>query len=352
MSDSLAAIKAVTGLKPRVTLRPVIESIRLLCHDKALRLQHVPGHVGVAGNEIADKHAKYACATLPPPPSPTPRYCSEVVAQGELVTPPHKTWTRGLIPHHTPDGIHSISWRKYHSGAWFRWLQGLQQAPGYEDARSFWRAQASRRPCHHCGTCHNQSVHRHLAFCTSFSNPLLQAWFKPWAVHRHLVSQWRHNASHRDRMLTGKLAVPTTLMYTLQHHLGHKRARLAVLAWQRHVITELRGLLPRFHAGKGHPRRRPSPWEEDDWLPATRRRLPPLTLPTPKRARPHQQPMPANVPPHPHHSLRPPPPHTQQRAHPHLPHIGPSRHPPRPEPTDASLAREQPPPVPLTASAR
>ena len=72
-TDSAAALSAVKGTSPRVTLAGPVHDIRQAFAHKQLTLQHVRGHQGVMGNEMADKIAKEACTSLPPP-SPSSQF--------------------------------------------------------------------------------------------------------------------------------------------------------------------------------------------------------------------------------------------------------------------------------------
>jgi hypothetical protein len=109
-TDSAAALAAVQGSSPRVTLAHPIHHIRQQVARKQLVLQHVRGHQGIQGNEVADKVAKDACQTLPLPPPQLRQTPWDICIQGELQVAPHKTWIRALTPQHAQTDIHCWSW--------------------------------------------------------------------------------------------------------------------------------------------------------------------------------------------------------------------------------------------------
>ena len=59
-TDSLAAIRAVSGSSVRVTHARIIDAIRRQVEGKRLLITHVRGHSGVTGNEVVDRLAKEA----------------------------------------------------------------------------------------------------------------------------------------------------------------------------------------------------------------------------------------------------------------------------------------------------
>ena len=83
--------------------------VRASVAAKNQRLTWVEGHVGIEQNEVSDKYAKLG-STLPKPPPMQATSPWDIVRHGELMHPPHKTWTHDLIPSHSHDGFHPITW--------------------------------------------------------------------------------------------------------------------------------------------------------------------------------------------------------------------------------------------------
>ena len=247
---------------------------------KDLRLQHVRGHVGEPGNELADTFAATAGVELPPTPAPTLRRAWDLVWAGMPVHASHKTWIRRLVPTHSHADIHPITWRLSRRFRLWRWTLGLQWGPGFQDARTFWRNTPSPTPCPYCGTFHNQSVHGHLGLCDSPANPLVQAFQAAWQTLSSYATAWRYTASARDRFLLGKLAVPYTLFLHLQAALGPQTYRV--------ITTFYRicpGLLRPHHQApyQARPTRRLrlNPYVETDWSDESRKRHQPALPPRP-----------------------------------------------------------------------
>ena len=55
--------------------------------------------------------------------------------------PPHQVWTHDLVPQHSQEDIHPVSWcpMKYRRLAWHKWLFDLQSRHGYSHYATFWR---------------------------------------------------------------------------------------------------------------------------------------------------------------------------------------------------------------------
>ena len=245
----------------------IIDAIRRQVEGKRLLITHVRGHSGVTGNEVVDRLAKEALTRLPPPQREPARCAWDVVADGEIVVYPHKTWARHRTPHHNPRDIHPSSWRPLRIPAWFRWLCGVVAAPGFEDPRSYWRNADGKAPCPYCNGRHNQSVHGHVGLCPSASNPLVTAWVQAWGQHEAMAWEWRQSATPRERFVLGKLAVPHSLVHILVDKLGQRKGMRAVREWQGRVLDSLKPHVPRFHLAPGTRRRRPHPYNRQDWLP-------------------------------------------------------------------------------------
>ena len=277
-TDSAATLAAVAGCNERVVLGACIRQIREGIILKDLGLQHVPGHQGIQGNELADEAAGLAQGLLPPPRVVHPQLPWEVCFGGERCQPPHKTWAKTNTPTHHPYDIHPVSWRFLRVGWWFKWLCGLVSAAGFDHPQSYWHNTPSQTPCLYCQQLHNRSVHGFVGMCDNLEMPLVKAWLDAWGPHRPVLSAWRQAASARDRFLLGKLVIPWGLWLHLQEALGLKAARKAVRHFQGTILYKLKPCVPRFHVSKGHPRRRLNPWVAEDWLPTPRRpatRLPP-----------------------------------------------------------------------------
>ena len=123
-TDSLAAIKAIQGTSARVTMGALVELARMYIATKRLTLVHVPGHTGIAGNEMADTAARQANTELADPAPPIPWQAWDVIADGEIFRSPHKIWAARRTPQHKPRDIHPVSWKPIGRPGWFRWLTG------------------------------------------------------------------------------------------------------------------------------------------------------------------------------------------------------------------------------------
>ena len=72
----------VEGNKQRVLYKDWVHSIRKAVKEKGLVLSYVPGHFGIKGNELADRHAKKA-VHLPNNPAVYPKSDWDIVVEGE-----------------------------------------------------------------------------------------------------------------------------------------------------------------------------------------------------------------------------------------------------------------------------
>ena len=271
-TDSAAALAAISGVSERVVLGAQIQAIREGVAFKDLTVQHVPGHQGIEGNEMADQCAQWAQTVLPPPRALHPQAPWDICFGGELCQPPHKTWAKSNTPTHHPYDIHPVSWRYLKVGWWFKWLCGLVSAVGFDHPQSFWHNTPASTPCLYCGQLHNRSVHGFIGMCESTAMPLVKAWLEAWGPLKGLLTTWRQGACARDRFLLGKLVIPWNLWLHLKEKVGDKGTKKAVRHFQQHVLHRLKPHVPRFHIQRGHPRRRLNPWHEEDWLPTPRRR--------------------------------------------------------------------------------
>ena len=267
-SDSQGALAAVRGSSPRVFHSALVNLCRTTVSTKCLQLHHVKGHNGDASNEEADRLAKVAAQSLPQPPPQPLRHPLDVSFFGRLQSPPHKTWTRHLLPTHQHESISPISWIPLRKDLkWLRWNLGCVCAPGFSHPKGYWFNEPSPNQCQWCLTTHNQSVHGMLA-CPAPSNPLVGAWVQAWGAHRGISQQWRAQASPRDIFLLGKLVIPTSLHGALKDSLGARSAKASIHTFQRNILQLLQPLLPTFTpAQKAAFKKRPNPWDMSDWLP-------------------------------------------------------------------------------------
>ena len=74
-----------------------------------------------------------------PPPPEAKQTPWDVIRHGERMLPPHKVWTHDLVPQHSHEHIHQVSWcpTKYRRLAWHKWLLGLQSRHGYSHYATF-----------------------------------------------------------------------------------------------------------------------------------------------------------------------------------------------------------------------
>ena len=107
-TDSQGCLKAIEETNSRVLFREWINSVRNSRSNKHIMLSHVPGHIGVLGNVIADRYAKIA-TKLPNNPTQIPRKPWDIMVQGEKVGGPHKTWGQVHIPTHQQKNLHLLS---------------------------------------------------------------------------------------------------------------------------------------------------------------------------------------------------------------------------------------------------
>ena len=267
-SDSQGALAAVKGVSPRVFHSSLVDLCRFNVAKKGLRLHHIKGHSGQAGNEAADRLAKIAAHTLPAPPPQPLRHMLDISFHGRLQSLPHKTWTRYLLPSHRHEDISHASWAPLQKDLrWLRWNFGCVCAPGFPHPRTFWFNEPSATPCPWCHSHHNQSVHGVLT-CPSTANPFVQAWLQSWGPHQGISQAWRAQASPRDRFLLGKLVIPISLHDTLRDHLGPRPAKASIRHFQLTILRFLPPLLPTYTPSqKATFRKRPNPWSMEDWLP-------------------------------------------------------------------------------------
>lgn len=266
-SDSKGALAAVSGSSRRVFHSHLVEICRAQVVAKQLRLHHVKGHCGQEGNEEADRLAKNAAATLPTPPPQSLHTPLDISFHGRLQFPPHKTWTRYLLPSHLHSDISHVSWKPLQQNlAWIRWNFGCVSAPGFSHPKGYWFDEPSRHPCTWCNTRHHQSVHGMLT-CPDPSQPLVQAWLQSWGPYQGTSQAWRAQACPRDRFLLGKLVIPSSLHDFLRGKLGPRKAKSAIHLFQASILGRLNPILPTFSpAQKANFRKRPNPWSMDDWL--------------------------------------------------------------------------------------
>ena len=265
-TDSAAALNAIKGFSTRVTLAIPIHHIRTMAIQKNLRLVHVRGHTGIAGNEIADRLAKSACHSLPAPPPQVAANPWDICVDGELQTPPHKTWIRSLAPHHNHADIHPCSWKPLPRPGWLAWLFGAKCAKGFAHPSSYWRNQRSPSPCQFCAGFHNASVHGHIGLCPNTENPLVATWIRSWGPHSALVASWRLQAQARDRFLLGKLVLPNSLVEYLKLALGPRAAKACITSFHTQILRLLPTVLPTWHPEEKHTfKRKLSPYEPAGW---------------------------------------------------------------------------------------
>ena len=267
-SDSQGALAAVGGGSHRVFHSSLVDLCRANVASKDLHLHHVKGHSGQECNEEADRLAKSAARTQPPPPPQPLRKPLDISYHGRLQSPPHKTWTRYLLPSHLHQGISHASWGPLRQDLrWLRWNFGCVCAPGFPHPKTFWFNEPSPTPCPWCHTHHNQSVHGMLT-CPSPSQPFVQAWLQSWGPHQGISQAWRAQASLRERFLLGKLVIPTSLHETLRDSLGARSAKSSIRHFQRSILRLLPPLIPPYTpAQKATFNKRPNPWSMNDWLP-------------------------------------------------------------------------------------
>ena len=136
--DSQGCLKAINGTNPRVLFRCWISTVRNCRDVKHIMLSHVPGHIGVLGNDIAYKHANLA-SNLPNDKTQIPREPWDIMVEGEKVGGPHKTWARVHIPTHQQKNVHSLSFNPIKRGEfrWIKWLYAMRHVHGYAKHRSY-----------------------------------------------------------------------------------------------------------------------------------------------------------------------------------------------------------------------
>ena len=138
--DCKGAIASTTGSQRPVRHAKWVLQAResLLCKNQSL--EWIEGHTGHIIQERSDEHVKYA-STLPLPRPAKASSPWDVVRHGEVLSPPHKSWTHNLIPSHSQENFHPSSWKplRHHRLAWHKWLFGLQSRVGFSHYASFWR---------------------------------------------------------------------------------------------------------------------------------------------------------------------------------------------------------------------
>ena len=108
--DCQGAIAAVHSRRRPVRQAFWVQQVRSQVLSRGQSLEWVEGHVGHEFNEVSDTYAKVGTA-LPLPPPKVPSTPWDVICSGERVLPPQKVWTHDLIPSHTHDPFHPLSWR-------------------------------------------------------------------------------------------------------------------------------------------------------------------------------------------------------------------------------------------------
>ena len=98
--DCKGVITSVTKGGSRVVLGEMVQRIRLLIQEKWVKVVHVKAHVGILGNEAADKSAQHCNVLVTVSPQQVPTNAFHVVYKGEKFMHPHKVWTKTKIPKH------------------------------------------------------------------------------------------------------------------------------------------------------------------------------------------------------------------------------------------------------------
>ena len=158
-------------------------------------------------------------------PPPAPQCPWDVVRHGELQSAPHKVWTHDLVPTHTHEGFHQLSWRplKHERLDWHKWL--LDYSPELASPtmpHSGIQARPSKQACPHCLRHHNQSMHGVLASYDP-SQPLAHAWLHSWPCPR-TVARWCLTGVHRDPRIVAHPAIPRSPYVHLKGSMGGLQA--------------------------------------------------------------------------------------------------------------------------------
>jgi ribonuclease HI len=242
MVDNKGAVSMLNNSKVPVTEPYWVNKARECILRKGQRVQWVKAHAGIMGNETADKYAKLG-QTEPPQLSQIPTSQWDVCFKKENHQPPHKTWTKSLIPTHSHSDIHQISWtpvtRSFSPLPWLKWLLGLRNCNGFMSNETFWPEQNKKEGmCPTCQTKHNLSVHGFLSYCSAL-HPLVKHWLDAWGAYTPLATTWRNARNERDSHLTGKLCIPISLHDFLVAQVGKRVARSAIRSFQTKVISPL-----------------------------------------------------------------------------------------------------------------
>ena len=268
--DCKGVISAVQNQPVRVTLGKWVHRIRQLLQSQHLAIRHVKAHIGILGNEIANTMAQKSNVKVPISPPQTVQYPFDVLHVHELMTHPHKTWTKHYIPSHKQDGIWTGSFRplKKRFRIWFKWLYACKWADGFDSYFTYWyppdspQHQRSQKLCRTCLQKHNLSIHGYLAFCST-SHPIVNTWLQSWPpLLQSTIARWRETASAREKFLLGKLTIPLSLYQCLREQLKSGRlTRKNIIVFQDTIATKLNSLLPPPTYGD----KRPNPFDPTHW---------------------------------------------------------------------------------------
>ena len=245
-----------------------MKMIRRLIQEKKLKLKHVKAHVGIVGNEAADKEAKKCNESVTESPQQMPTNAFHVVFKGEKFIHPHKAWTKTEIPTHQQLDIWHVScWPlRYKFQTWIKWIYACKCSAGYDSYHSVWAPPGTTgfikhaKMCVKCGTMHNLSVHGCIAFCNE-SHPVVQAWAESWPLSiQTKIKQWRTNANQRDRFILGKLCLPVNMRKSFKDwKISWRDSRIMIRKFQNTVTDKMQTLLPLRDT---YTQKRPNPWKK------------------------------------------------------------------------------------------